>query len=488
MFYRFSAQRTLLKPYRLYFFSARSSCLFHYSTMSHPRIDQLKDSSLFRTSAFVDGEWVAAKSGDTLPVVDPSTGKSIGTVPEMNVDDVKDALQAAQRGYNVWKKKTCEERHDILLEFSNLMKVHEKDLATILTLENGKAIDEVKYSRSFIQWYAEESRRIYGDVIPAPNHNNRFLVIRQPVGVCSILTPWNFPCAMITRKAGAALAAAAETPYSALALCELAKRAGIPNGVINVITTDKNVKDVGRELCMHSIVRKVSFTGSTAVGKLIMEQCSAELGGNAPFIVFGLMQAKLKNSGQVCIAPNRIYIQEGIHDQFASTLTEKMKKLRVGSGFDESKVHKHIDDAVERGGRVLLDGREVLRQSGQKDGYFFHPTLLTDLHEDALISSDETFGPLLAIKKFSTEEEVIELANKTEFGLAAYVYTRDISRVFHISEALESGMVGVNTSTLGIDATPFGGVKESGSGREGSKYGIEDYVEKKLIAIGLQPM
>ncbi|RKP25948.1 succinate-semialdehyde dehydrogenase [Syncephalis pseudoplumigaleata] len=488
---------------------------------------QLKDASLFRSSAFIDGGWVDAKSNETLHVVDPSTGKSIGTVPDMDVDDVKDAVEAAHRGYDVWKTKTCQERHDILLKWYRLMIEHEEDLAAIMTLENGKAVDEIRYGRSFIQWFAEEARRIYGDVIPSPLHNNRFLVVRQPVGVCSILTPWNFPSAMITRKAGPALAVgcsvvikpAAETPFSALALCELANRAGIPKGVINVVTTDKHVKEVGYEMCTNPIVRKVSFTGSTAVGKLIMKQCasgmkkvSLELGGNAPFIVFddadvdtavqGLLGAKLKGSGQVCIAPNRIYVQEGIHDAFTAQLAERMKKLRIGSGFDEKvttgpliserareKVNKHVEDAVARGARVLLDGRKELEKSEQKEsgGYFFHPTLLTDLHDEALISSEETFGPLLAVRKFTSEQEVVELANRTEYGLAAYVYTRDVSRVFHVSEALESGMVGVNSITLGIDATPFGGVKESGMGREGSKYGVEDYVNKKLISIGLQP-
>ncbi|KAI8055654.1 succinate-semialdehyde dehydrogenase I [Syncephalis plumigaleata] len=494
--------------------------------MSHPRIAQLKDAGLFRTSAFIDGKWVAAKSNETLHVVDPSTGKSIGTVPEMNVADAKDAIEAAHRGYNVWKKTTCKERHDILLEWHRLMMVHEQDLATIITLENGKALTEVQYARSFIQWYAEEARRIYGDVIPSATHNNRFLVVRQPVGVCGILTPWNFPIAMITRKAGPALAVgcsvvikpAAETPFSALAVCELANRAGIPKGVINIVTTDKHVKEIGYEMCTHPVIRKVSFTGSTPVGKLIMKQCSAgvkkvtlELGGNAPFLVFddadinmaveGLIGAKLKNSGQVCVAPNRIYVQAGIHDEFVARLAERMKKLRTGSGFDENvttgpliterareKVHRHIEDAVARGGRIVFDGRTVLKESGlkEKGGYFFHPTLLTDLHDEALISSEETFGPLLAIRKFTTEQEGIELANRTQFGLAAYIYTRDVSRVFHVSEAIESGMVGVNSHTLGTDATPFGGIKESGMGREGSKYGVEDYIDKKLISIGLQ--
>ncbi|RKP07665.1 succinate-semialdehyde dehydrogenase I [Thamnocephalis sphaerospora] len=488
---------------------------------------QLKDKKLFRTQAFINGAWVDAASGATLPVIDPATGGQIGTVPEMDVNDTRQAIAAAHGALEEWRKTTTKTRHRILSKWAQLMLEHKDDLATIMTLENGKvsAKGEVVYAQSFVEWFAEEAKRIYGDVIPAPDGGQRCLVVKQPVGVCSIITPWNFPSAMITRKAGAALAAgctvvikpAAETPYSALALVELAIRAGVPNGVINIVTTDKHIKDVGHLLCTSDFVSKVSFTGSTSIGKLIMQQCSSgikrvslELGGNAPFVVFddadpeavveGLMNSKLRNAGQVCVAPNRIYVQSGIHERLSQLLVARLEKLRVGGGFVENvhvgpliseqarrKVLEHIEDAVKRGGRVLLDGRQrQIEDITHEGGFFVHPTIISELPTDALVNAEETFGPLLAMSIFDTEEEAIKLANNTKAGLSAYVYTRDISRVFRVSEAIEAGMLSINGAVISSAVTPFGGLKESGIGYEGSKYGVEEYVSKKLIAIGIE--
>ncbi|RKP07664.1 succinate-semialdehyde dehydrogenase [Thamnocephalis sphaerospora] len=492
-------------------------------SLKHPSASKLKDHELFRTKAFIDGKWVSANDGAKVAVIDPATGKEIGTVPEMGVEETRAAISAASRALVDWRKTTCNERYDILIEWAQLISRHKEDLALLLTMENGKplnqSISEIEYAQSFAQWFAEEAKRIYGEVIQSPLRNQRFMMIKQPVGVCSMVTPWNFPSAMITRKMGAALAAgctvvlkpAAETPYSALALCELATRAGIPKGVVNIVTTDKHVAEVGLEMCTNDLVRKVSFTGSTNVGKLILKQCadgvkrvSLELGGNAPYIVFddadlesaveGIMTAKIINAGQVCTAPNRIYVQSGIYDRFSERLAERMRTLHIGSGLEEgvhvgpviterarTKVHRHVEDAVTRGARVMVGGAE----HRPAEGFFIKPTLISDLTDDALVANEETFGPLVAMRRFTTEEEVADLANRTKYGLAGYVFTRDVGRVFRMSESIEAGMICVNSGQLlASEAMPFGGIKESGIGREGSKHGIEEYVDEKLIAIG----
>lgn len=480
----------------------------------------LKDPSLIKTQGHIAGQWVDAQDGGTIVVMNPATDEELGTVPEMGLAETKAAITAANEAFQTWGKTTAKHRHDILMKLRNLMQEHHDDLSRIITLENGKTLvegkGEIAYSSSFVEWFAEEAVRTYGEYIPSQFSNIRNVVIKQPVGVVSILTPWNFPSAMITRKLGAALAAGCtavikpspETPFSALAIAELAQRAGIPDGVINIVTTQKNVSDVGREMCESKIVKKISFTGSTPVAKLLygmaastLKKVSIEAGGNAAFIVFddadidkaveGAIASKFRGTGQTCISANRIYVQSSVYADFASKLAERVATFKVGNGLDEatthgpliheqaiSKVKRHVEDAVERGAQVLVGGQRI---SGV--GSFFAPTVLSDVPPNTAIHSEETFGPIAALIKFETEEEVISLANSTDVGLAGYFFSRDVGRVWRVAEALEVGMVGANTGSISNATIPFGGVKESGIGREGG-HGIEEYMNQKLISFG----
>ncbi|KAI0832934.1 succinate-semialdehyde dehydrogenase [Trametes gibbosa] len=480
----------------------------------------LKDASLVRTQGFIDGKWVDAKEGGLIQVTNPATAEVLGSIPEMGVAETKEAIEAAAKAFKTWSKTTAKQRHDILKKFYALMQEHTDDLARLITLENGKPLAEAKgehaYSASFIEWFAEEAVRTYGEVVPSPFPNIRNVVIKQPIGVVSILTPWNFPSAMITRKLGAALAAGCtavikpppETPFSALALVELATRAGIPPGVINVVTTQANVSDVGRELCENSIVKKVSFTGSTPVAKLLyglaastLKKVSIEAGGNAPFIVFddadidaavaGAIVCKFRGTGQTCVCANRIYVQSSVYADFASRLAEKVAAFKVGNGLANDtthgplihdraveKVERHVEDALSKGAQLVHGGKRL-----PGPGTFFAPTVLSDVPADALVNTEETFGPLAALTRFETEEEVIKLANATPVGLAGYFFSRDVARVWRVAEALEVGMVGTNTGVISQAVIPFGGIKESGLGREGG-HGIEDYMNTKFIAFG----
>ncbi|EAX5087118.1 TPA: NADP-dependent succinate-semialdehyde dehydrogenase [Salmonella enterica subsp. arizonae serovar 13,22:z4,z23:-] len=481
---------------------------------------QLNDSTLFRQQAFIDGDWRDARGGDVIPVSNPANGKPLGNVPKMGAEEARDAIDAANRALPAWRALTAKERATILRRWFNLMMEHQDDLARLMTLEQGKPLAEAKgeisYAASFIEWFAEEGKRIYGDTIPGHQADKRLLVIKQPIGVTAAITPWNFPSAMITRKAGPALAAgctmvlkpASQTPFSALALAELAQRAGIPAGVFNVITGSAG--DVGGEMTSNPLVRKLSFTGSTEIGRQLMEQCakdikkvSLELGGNAPFIVFddadldkaveGALASKFRNAGQTCVCANRLYVQDSVYDRFAEKLQQAVEKLRIGDGLqsdvaigpliDEkavAKVQEHIADALEKGARIITGG-----EAHKLGGNFFQPTILADVPDNAKVAKEETFGPLAPLFRFSDETEVIRQANDTEFGLAAYFYARDLSRVFRIGEALEYGIVGINTGIISNEVAPFGGIKASGLGREGSKYGIEDYLEIKYMCIGL---
>ncbi|THH16921.1 hypothetical protein EW146_g3794 [Bondarzewia mesenterica] len=480
----------------------------------------LKDSSLIKTQGFVNGQWIDAKSGGKIMVTNPATEEELGTIPEMGVEETKEAINAAAEAFKTWSKTTAKHRHDILIKYFQLMQEHAEDLARIITLENGKTFAEAKgenaYSASFLEWFAEEAVRTYGEHIPSAFPGVRNIVIKQPIGVVSILTPWNFPSAMITRKLGAALAAGCtavikpppETPFSALALTELAKRAGVPDGVINVVTTQKNVSEVAKELCENKIVKKVSFTGSTPVAKLLygmasstLKKVSLEAGGNAPFIVFddadidqaveGAIICKFRGSGQTCVCANRIYVQSSVYAEFASRLADRVATFKVGNGLDEKtthgplihdraveKVKGHVNDAVSKGAQILIGGD---RPEGA--GSFFAPTILSEVPSHAIINHEETFGPVAALTKFETEEEVIKLANNTDVGLAGYFFSRDVGRVWRVAEALEVGMVGTNTGAISQAVIPFGGVKESGLGREGS-HGIKEYMNTKFIAFG----
>ncbi|EHC76001.1 Oxidase YgaF, partial [Salmonella enterica subsp. enterica serovar Montevideo str. S5-403] len=474
-----------------------------------------------------------ARGGDVIPVSNPANGKPLGNVPKMGAEETRDAIDAANRALPAWRALTAKERANILRRWFNLMMEHQDDLARLMTLEQGKPLAEAKgeisYAASFIEWFAEEGKRIYGDTIPGHQADKRLLVIKQPIGVTAAITPWNFPSAMITRKAGPALAAgctmvlkpASQTPFSALALAELAQRAGIPAGVFNVVTGSAG--DIGGELTSNPLVRKLSFTGSTEIGRQLMEQCakdikkvSLELGGNAPFIVFddadldkaveGALASKFRNAGQTCVCANRLYVQDGVYDRFAEKLNQAVNKLAVGDGLqadvaigpliDEkavAKVQEHIADALEKGARVITGG-----EAHKLGGNFFQPTILADVPDNAKVAKEETFGPLAPLFRFSDEADVIRQANDTEFGLAAYFYARDLSRVFRVGEALEYGIVGININTgiisnevvintgiISNEVAPFGGIKASGLGREGSKYGIEDYLEIKYMCIGL---
>ncbi|WP_420104845.1 NADP-dependent succinate-semialdehyde dehydrogenase [Herbaspirillum huttiense] len=482
-------------------------------------LQQLKDPSLLRQQAYLNGQWCDADQGGKHEVYNPANGSLLGSVPMMGAAETRRAIEAANAAWPAWKKKTAKERSVILRRWYELMMANADDLALIMTAEQGKPLAEAKgeigYAASFIEWFAEEGKRTYGDTIPSPSPSNRIVVIKEAIGVCAAITPWNFPAAMITRKAGPALAAgcpmvlkpAEATPFSALALAVLAERAGIPAGVFSVVTG--SAKDIGGEMTSNPIVRKISFTGSTGVGKLLMEQSassikklSLELGGNAPFIVFddadldaaveGAIASKYRNAGQTCVCANRLYVQDGVYDAFAAKLVEAVKKLKVGDGMENGvtqgplineqavkKVEQHIADAVSKGARVLLGGkRHALGHS------FFEPTVLADVTPAMQVAREETFGPMAPLFRFKNDEEAVALANDTEFGLASYFYSRDIGRIWRVAEGLESGMVGINTGLISNEVAPFGGVKQSGLGREGSHFGIDDYLVVKYLCMG----
>ncbi|CAG8951003.1 hypothetical protein HYFRA_00006400 [Hymenoscyphus fraxineus] len=492
------------------------------SSLSHV-VPKLKDPSLLKLNvAYVNGEWVKAKSGKTFEVFDPTSGKLVGTAPEFDAEDTKLAIDAAAAAFPSFKAKTGRERSKLLRKWYDLMVENSGDIATLITWENGKPLADAKgeatYAANFFEWFSEEAPRTYGDTIPASIAGNRIVTIKEPVGVCGLITPWNFPAAMITRKVGPALAAGCtvvakspgETPFTALAIAELAHRAGIPKGVVNIISALENTPEVGEVLTTSPIVKKVSFTGSTGVGKLLMKQSSStlkklsfELGGNSPFIVFddadldlavaGAIASKFRSSGQTCVCANRLYIQSGIYDQFAQAFAAKVKEFSVGGGYSEgvthgplihdraiTKVDAHVRDAVKKGGKVIQGGQKM-PELGEN---FFQPTVITGMTADMDLASEETFGPVAGLFKFETEEEVLKLANAADVGLAGYFFSRDLQRVTRVAEALEVGMVGVNTGLISDPAAPFGGVKESGFGREGSKYGLGEYQTVKTVTWG----
>jgi len=480
---------------------------------------KIKDPALLREAAFINGEWHSADNGTKVRILNPANGSLVGEVPVMGAIETQRAIEAASKAQPLWARKTAKERATILRRFAEMMIAHTDDLAVIMTAEQGKPLAEAKgevaYAASFIEWFAEEGKRAYGDVIPTFRADSRLLVLRQPVGVAAAITPWNFPAAMITRKLGPALASgctfvskpAPQTPFSALALAELASRAGVPAGVFNVVPGDAEA--IGDELTSNPLVRKLSFTGSTAIGKKLLAQCagtvkkvSMELGGNAPFIVFddadvdaavqGAMVSKYRNTGQTCVCANRFYVQTGIYDEFAKRLVKAVVTLRVGDGLAGAteqgplidacalaKVKSHISDAVEKGASIACGGN-----SHALGGNFFEPTVLVNVTPAMRVAREETFGPVAPLFRFETEDDVIRMANDTEFGLAAYFYTRDLARSWRLQEALEYGIVSVNTGLFSTEVAPFGGVKESGVGREGSRYGIDDYTELKYVCIG----
>jgi succinate-semialdehyde dehydrogenase/glutarate-semialdehyde dehydrogenase len=475
--------------------------------------------SLFRQQAYVDGAWIDADSGETIEVTNPATGEVLGTVPKLGAAETRRAIEAANRAWGAWRAKTGKERAVILRKWYDLMMANQEDLAILMTLEQGKPLaesrGEIVYGASFVEWFAEEAKRVYGDTIPQHQPDKRIIVIKQPIGVVAAITPWNFPNAMITRKCAPALAAgcpvvikpATATPYSAYALAELADRAGLPAGILNIVTGASGA--IGGELTGNPIVRKLSFTGSTEVGKILMKQCaetvkkvSMELGGNAPFLVFddadldaaveGAMMSKFRNAGQTCVCANRILVQDSVYDAFAAKLATAVKALKVGDGLEEGvsqgplidqaaveKVEEHLSDATGKGAQVMTGGARH-----ERGGTFFQPTVLTEVTPDMKVTQEETFGPLAPLFRFKTDEEAIALANDTEFGLASYFYARDLGRVWRIAEALESGIVGINTGIISTEVAPFGGVKESGVGREGSKYGMDDFLEIKYLCMG----
>lgn len=480
---------------------------------------QLNDGKLFRQQCYIDGAWTDADSGATIAVNNPATDEVLGTVPKMGAEETQRAIEAAERAWPAWRAKTAKERADILRRWYNLIMENQEDLAVLMTLEQGKPLaeskGEVAYGASFIEWFAEEGKRIYGDTIPPHQSDKRIVVIKQPVGVVAAITPWNFPNAMITRKCAPALAAgcpvvikpASQTPLSALALAELGERAGIPAGVLNIITG--SAKAIGGELTSNPIVRKLSFTGSTEIGKVLMEQCAAtvkktsmELGGNAPFLVFddadldaaveGAIMCKFRNTGQTCVCANRILVQDGVYDAFAEKLGEAVRKLKVGSGLESGvnvgplideagleKVQEHVADATSKGAKVAVGGARH-----DLGGTFYQPTVLTGVTTDMKVTREETFGPVAPLFRFKTEEEAIAMANDTQFGLAGYFYARDLGRVWRVAEGMETGIVGINTGIISTEVAPFGGVKESGIGREGSKYGIDEFLEIKYMCMG----
>jgi len=482
---------------------------------------KLKDSNLLRMQAYIGGKWENANGGAVHEVVNPATHEKIGTVPDMGVAETRRAIESAQAAFPAWAAKTAKERSVILRRWYDLMMANQEDLATLMTAEQGKPLAESKgeiaYAASFIEWFAEEGKRLYGDVIPGHQTDKRILVLRQPVGVVAAITPWNFPAAMITRKAAPALAAgctfvckpAIQTPYSALAMAELCARAGVPAGVFNIIT-GVGASSIGGEMTSNPIVRKLTFTGSTAVGKKLMEQCagtmkkvSFELGGNAPFIVFedadldaavaGALASKYRNTGQTCVCANRLFVQSSVYDAFTRKLVDAVAKLRVGDGLkgptDQgplidskalAKVEEHIADAVAKGAQIACGGKRH-----PLGGTFFLPTVITNVTSDMKVAREETFGPVAPLFRFETEADAVRMANDTEFGLASYFYTRDLARSWRVAEALEYGIVGLNTGIISTEVAPFGGIKESGTGREGSKYGILDYTELKYVCVGL---
>lgn len=478
----------------------------------------LNDPSLLKTDGFINGQWV--KGSGRFEVTDPATGLKLADVANLGAAEAEQAIAAANAAWPAWRSKTAKERSIIMRKWFDLLIAHTEDLARLMTAENGKPLaesrGEVAYGASFVEWFAEEAKRINGETLPQFDNNRRLMVIRQSIGVCAAITPWNFPLAMITRKVAPAIAAgcpviikpAEQTPLTALAAAELALRAGIPAGVINIVTADANNSiAIGKALCASDVVRHISFTGSTEVGRILMAQSaptvkkmSLELGGNAPFIVFddadidsaveGAFASKYRNAGQTCVCSNRIYVQEGVYEQFAQKFAAKVRTAKVGNGFEDGvnqgpliepsaveKVERHVQDAIAKGARVLTGGKRL-------QGQFFEPTVVADATADMVCATEETFGPFAPIFKFRTEQEAIDAANNTIFGLASYFYSRDVGRIFRVSEALEYGMVGINVGILATEHVPFGGVKQSGLGREGSRHGIDDYVEMKYLCLG----
>ncbi|WP_339846564.1 NAD-dependent succinate-semialdehyde dehydrogenase [uncultured Halopseudomonas sp.] len=484
-------------------------------------LSRLKTKRLFRQQSYIGGQWRDAADGATVKVDNPANGEILGTIPSLSAAEIGDAITQAEAGFQVWRKKTALERADLLLRWNDLMLEHKEDIATLMTLEQGKPLEEsrgeVAYAASFIRWFAEEARRVYGETIPGAKPGQHIVVTRHPVGVTAAITPWNFPAAMITRKAGAALAAgcsmivkpAEATPYTALALAELAHEAGIPAGVFNVVTGKSSM--VGKVFTDSPVVRTLSFTGSTSVGSKLMAQCaenvqkvSLELGGNAPFIVFddadlnraveGAMMSKFRNTGQTCICANRFLVQASIHDEFVSRLADAMSKLKVGDGFEEGvtqsalinhdaalKVKRHYEDALSKGATHVAGPKPEA-----DNGAYVHPVLITDVTPDMELCEDETFGPLAAVMKFDTEEEALKIANDTPYGLAAYFYSTNIHRIWRVADELEAGIIGVNEGAVSNAAAPFGGVKASGLGREGSHYGLDEYTEVKYLCMGAE--
>jgi succinate-semialdehyde dehydrogenase/glutarate-semialdehyde dehydrogenase len=480
---------------------------------------QLKDPTLLRQQAYLNGQWCDADSGETCAVTNPATGETIGTVPKMGAAETRRAIATANDAWPAWRAKTGKERSAVIRKWNDLMLANADDLAMIMTVEQGKPLAEAKgeigYAASFIEWFAEEAKRVSGDTLSSPWADRRIVVIKQPIGVCAAITPWNFPSSMITRKAGPALAAgcpmvlkpALATPYSALALAVLAERAGVPAGIFSVLTGSASA--IGGEMTANTTVRKLSFTGSTEIGSMLMQQCaktikklSLELGGNAPFIVFddadldaaveGAILSKYRNAGQTCVCANRLYVQDGVYEAFAKKLVVAVEKLKVGNGVESGvnqgplidgaavkKVEEHIADALAKGGRLLTGGkRHALGHS------FFEPTVIADATPDMLVAREETFGPLAPLFRFKTDAEAVAMANDTEFGLASYFYARDIGRIWRVGEGIESGMVGINTGIISNEIAPFGGVKQSGLGREGSKYGMDEYLVIKYMCMG----
>ena len=478
----------------------------------------LNDPTLFKTDGLINGQWIAGSS--RFDVMDPATGQKLADVANLGPVDAEAAIAAANAAWPAWRSKTAKERSIILRKWFDLLMANQEDLGRIMTAEQGKpfaeAKGEVAYGASFVEWFAEEAKRINGETLPQFDNNRRLLVLRQPIGVCAAITPWNFPLAMITRKVAPALAAgcpviikpAELTPLTALAVAELAIRAGIPAGVLNMLSADSaNSIAIGKVLCASDVVRHISFTGSTEVGRILMAQSapsvkklSLELGGNAPFIVFedadidsaveGAFASKYRNAGQTCVCSNRLYVQEGVYDEFVEKFAAKVRTAKVGNGFEDGvnqgplieeaaleKVQRHVEDAVARGARVLVGGKRL-------PGQFFEPTVVADATADMLCAREETFGPFAPVFKFKTEQEAVDAANATEFGLASYFYSRDVGRIFRVAEALEYGMVGINVGIIATEHVPFGGVKQSGLGREGSHHGIDDYVELKYLCVG----
>ncbi len=478
----------------------------------------LNDPTLFKTDGLINGQWIAGSS--RFDVMDPATGHKLADVANLGTADAEAAITGANAAWPAWRSKTAKERSIILRKWFDLLMANQEDLGRIMTAEQGKpfaeAKGEVAYGASFVEWFAEEAKRINGETLPQFDNNRRLMVLRQPIGVCAAITPWNFPLAMITRKVAPALAAgcpviikpAELTPLTALAVAELAIRAGIPAGVLNMLSADSaNSIAIGKVLCASDVVRHISFTGSTEVGRILMAQSaptvkklSLELGGNAPFIVFedadidsaveGAFASKYRNAGQTCVCSNRLYVQEGVYDEFVEKFAAKVRTAKVGNGFEDGvnqgplieeaameKVQRHVDDAVAKGGRVLVGGKRLA-------GQFFEPTVVADATADMLCAREETFGPFAPVFKFRTEQEAVDAANATEFGLASYFYSRDVGRIFRVAEALEYGMVGINVGIIATEHVPFGGVKQSGLGREGSHHGIDDYVELKYLCVG----